>query len=149
MDAKEYFQDLRQTEAGLTKKYKGNLVHVTSVKNREKNSTSGSTMSADAYNAARVITDGTHRIATSEEIKSFIDLQERNRVSAIKSEQRKRQQLVVLTDDRQPAEQLVSSMSVSEYMGAQITAAGTDTDGPEDEDEDEDDDDSTVKPGKR
>ena len=147
MDAKEYFQDLRQTEAGLMKKNKSNLVYVTYVKNREKNSTAGSTMSADAYNTALVITDGTHRIATSEEIRGFIDLQERNRVTAIKAEQRKRQQLVVLTDDRQPSESLVSSMSVSEYMGSQL--AGPDD--PDKDPDDEDDDDknvSTATPGK-
>lgn len=101
MDIKEYYRDLHKTAAELERKNPERIVHVTSVYNREKNATAGCTLSATPENAARVITDGTHREATKEEVAAFLTLQENNRIKAVKSEQAKNKQFVVVLDPDQ------------------------------------------------
>lgn len=108
MDLKEYYKDLHQQEAELSRRFPDGEVHVTSVYNRERNSKAGRTVSATCYNAARVITDGTHRESTAAERESFFALQERNRITAIRQEQMKKQQYVVVVDPDQPANAIAS-----------------------------------------
>jgi hypothetical protein len=103
MNLTEYYRELNDTAKDLERSHPDGVVHVTSLRNREKNSVAGKTLSAGCRNAARVITDGTHRVATLEEINAFAELQEKNRVVATLSEQRKRQQYIVLVDESQPA----------------------------------------------
>ena len=102
MDLKEYFKDLRTNQRKLEKKYPNGVVHVTSLFYRERNSTPGATASATCENAARVITDGTHREATEEEIKAFYDHQRRQLEQNVRSEQMKKQQYVIVTDKSDP-----------------------------------------------
>jgi hypothetical protein len=104
MDLRSYFSDLHREQARLEKEFPDQEVYVTSVFHRERNSTAGRTLSASYRNAARVITDGTHRIATDDEVKAFHRLQERNRVNTVKSEQKKKQQYIVVVDNEKPAE---------------------------------------------
>ena len=100
MDTKRYYSDIRKLETELTERCNGNTVHITSVFNREKNSTEGATCSASAYNAARAIVDSTHRLATPEEVQSFARLQEKNRRESIDGEIRKRQQFVTVVNQK-------------------------------------------------
>jgi len=105
MDLREYFGELRVTEKDLEKKHPNRVVYVTSVKNSMKNSTPGATFSTTPYNAARGITDETHRLATDDEIQAFIDHQERNRVTNQRSEASKKKEIVVVMDRSQVREQ--------------------------------------------
>ncbi len=97
MDLKQYFTDLNEKEAELKSKHADNIVHVTSLFYRERNSTPGTTASANCRNAARVITDGTHREATEDEVAAFYDRQDEELKRNIKSEQTKKQQYVIVT----------------------------------------------------
>lgn len=98
MDLRTYFQDLRRIAAELERKFgDSGVVYVTSKFYRERNSTEGSTASATCWNAARVITDGTHRESSDEEIQKFLQHQQDELEKNIRSEQAKKQQYVVVT----------------------------------------------------
>jgi len=101
MDLRAYFADKHAKMAELEKTSPGGVVYVTSLFNRERNSQAGSTLSATVENAARVITDGTHRLATQDEVDAFIKMQEKNREAAARSEQERTKQVVVFVDERQ------------------------------------------------
>jgi hypothetical protein len=97
MDLKEYYSEIRGVETGLEKKH-GMTLFITSIKNRDRGSTPGSTFIAKPYNAARAIVDETHREATEQEIKEFLEHQERNRIQSARSEALKRKEVVVVMD---------------------------------------------------
>jgi hypothetical protein len=97
MDLKQYFSDLRAKEAELQAKHSDGVVHVTSLFYRERNSTPGAIASATCRNAARVITDGTHRESSEEEIERFYSWQEEQLKTHIRAEQQKKQQYVIVT----------------------------------------------------
>lgn len=97
MDLRQYFTDKKAKQAELEKKFSDGVVHVTSVFYRERNSTAGATSSATVENAARVITDGTHREATEDEIAAFYARQKSDLEKHIRAEQVKKQQYVVVT----------------------------------------------------
>lgn len=99
MNLQEYFQDKRKLMVVLDKDHPDGVVHVTSVFHRERNSTPGATASATVSNAARVITDGTHREATPAEVREFLAHQERQRVMVARSEQLKKKQYIVVVDN--------------------------------------------------
>jgi hypothetical protein len=101
MDLKEYYRDLHAIEAKLEDKHPNGVVHVTSVFHRERNSTPGTTLSATCRNAARVITDGTHREATEEEIAGFLDHQQKELRRNTMSEQKNKQQYIVVVDQKE------------------------------------------------
>lgn len=110
MDIQAYYKDVRKLE----KKYEeevapkhGGVVYVTSRYHREKNSVEGRTLSATPWNAARVVTDDTHRLATEDEIKAFLAHQETERVKHTKMEQTRQKQYIVLVDQAQPGEAAV------------------------------------------
>lgn len=105
MDLTEYFGNVRRLEKELEAKHPDRVVHVTSVKNSMRNSTAGATVAATPYNAARCIVDETHREATEDEVRGFLDLQERNRIEVNRSETRKKKEIVVVMDRGQAAEQ--------------------------------------------
>ena len=94
MDTRAYFSEVRELEQRLESEH-GQIVHITSLKHRDKNSTAGATYSARPYNAARCIVDETHRLATKEEIAAFEELQKRNFAESTRSEAKKKQQVVV------------------------------------------------------
>lgn len=98
MDLKQYYIDLNQNQAKLEIQFPDGIVHVTSLFYRERNSTPGHTSSATHRNAARVITDGTHRVATEPEINDFYQRQEDQRLAVVRSEQQKKRQFVVMVD---------------------------------------------------
>ena len=104
MDLKEYYTERRTLEADLEKEFPEDIVYVTSVRHRERNSLAGKTLSASYANAARVITDGTHRLSTASEVRGFLDLQNQNRMRAVKAEQAKKQQYIVVMDDKNPTD---------------------------------------------
>lgn len=102
MDLKAYFQDLNLKQRELEEKHPDGVVHVTSLFYRERNSTPGSTASATCRNAARVITDGTHREASEEEIEAFLERQRLQLEQNIRSEQAKKQQYVIVQNTTGP-----------------------------------------------
>ena len=104
MDLRAYFGDLHAKEAELEKKFPEGVVHVTSLFHRERNSTPGSTLSATCRNAARVITDGTHREATQEEIDGFMRHQQDQLRRNTQSEQMNKKQYIVVVDQKESAE---------------------------------------------
>lgn len=97
MDTREYYGEIRTIEKRLEKKH-GMSLYITSVKNREKGGTAGTTFVATPYNAARGIVDETHREATDEEIKAYFEHQEQNRIQSMRSEARKKKEVVVVMD---------------------------------------------------
>jgi hypothetical protein len=101
MDLHRYYEDLRTTEADLSKANRTNVVYVTSLFHRDRNSTEGQTHSASCRNAARVITDGTHRVATEAEIAAFLAHQQEELQRNTLSEQGKKQVLFVVADPTQ------------------------------------------------
>ena len=103
MDLVEYFRNVRSEEKLLDQKHPNRVVYITSVKNSAKNSLAGMTVSATPYNAARAITDETHREASDTEIKLFLEHQERNRLDTQRSETRKKKEIVVVMDRGQAA----------------------------------------------
>jgi hypothetical protein len=104
MDLKTYYDDMRKTMADLERRHPDGIVYVTSMFHRERNSTPGSTLSASCRNAARVITDGTHKEATQEEIDNFLDhQQDENRKNTI-AEQKNKRQYIVVVDNKEAAE---------------------------------------------
>ena len=109
MDLRSYFTDLNAKQAELVDKFGSNPVYVTSIFNRDRGSVEGTTLTASPRNAARVITDGTHREATKEEIAKFLAHQQTNLTEIMKSEQRKKQQFVVMMT---PAEAGLSGLTV-------------------------------------
>lgn len=116
MDLKAYFADLRATQAKLDQKAEDGVVYVTSVFHRERNSTPGQTLSASTENAARVITDGTHREATVEEVAAFHQRQREELERTTKSEQLKKKQYIVVVDQHQPSEAAFMPQVVSKSV---------------------------------
>jgi len=107
MDLKSYFDDLHKIEADLVREAKDNAVYVTSLFHRERNSTPGCTLSASCRNAARVITDGTHRLATPDEIDSFLKHQQDELRRNSSAEQRNKRQYIVVVDKNEATESSV------------------------------------------
>jgi hypothetical protein len=101
VDLKSYFNDKRAVEAELERSYPGGVVYVTSLFHRERNSTPGCTLSASWSNAARVLTDGTHRLATPEEVDAFLKRQQENLRRNTASEQMNKKQYIVVVDQHQ------------------------------------------------
>lgn len=123
MDLKEYYSDLRKVEGQLEKEFPNDIVYVTSVRHREKNSIAGQTLSATHANAARVITDGTHRLATPEEVRSFLELQINNRTKSVKAEQAKKQQYIVVMDGENSTDAGLMGAEHKQLRGAQAGQA--------------------------
>jgi len=113
MDLGTYFRDLKVNEAALMASRRGkdghveNVVHVTSLFHRERNSTAGTTIGATIANAARVITDGTHREATPDEIAAFRAHQQDELERSTVAEQLKKKQYIVVVDQKDSAESAV------------------------------------------
>ena len=101
MNLRTYFDDLHSKEAELVRNHPDGVVYVTSLFHREKNSTPGATLSAACRNAARVITDGTHRLATDEEVEKFHQRQEAELRKNTASEQRNKKQYIVVVDQKE------------------------------------------------
>jgi hypothetical protein len=104
MDIHSFYKDVRAKEAELEKNYPDRVVHITSLENKEKNVTSGATCSSTPRMAAERIVNGTHRIATQDEIDGFLRLQAVNRDNTLRAEIQKRNQIVtVLPGEAFPA----------------------------------------------
>ena len=105
MDLRAYFNDLAGEEAKLKEKHRkdSGVVHVTSLFHRERNSTPGTVISATVHNAARVITDGTHRESTPEEIQAFKEHQQEELERSTVAEQLKKKQYIVVVDQKENA----------------------------------------------
>jgi hypothetical protein len=101
MDLRVYFDDMNAKEADLKQKYPNGVVHVTSLFHRERNSTPGSVLSATRRNAARVITDGTHRESTADEIRGFNQHQQEELERSTVAEQLKKKQYIVVVDQKE------------------------------------------------
>ena len=121
MDLKEYYRDLRKKEAELEKEYPDGVVYITSLFHREKNSTPGSTCSARWFNAARAITDQTHRIATREEVQGFLQHQQDELKRNTQSEQRNKKQFIVVVDRDEPVSEKASPDMVAARAVENIT----------------------------
>jgi len=85
-DLQKYYQDMREKRAELTKDNDSGFCLVISLYNRDKGSTAGSVCEVSIKDAARVIVDGTHRVATAEEAEAFKQSQESNRAAIAKAE---------------------------------------------------------------
>jgi hypothetical protein len=71
MDTKQLNQDIREAAAKLMQEYPHGYLHVTSISNRERNSTAGHTVEVSVAQAGKLLVENTHRVATPEEIAAF------------------------------------------------------------------------------
>lgn len=110
MNMRDYYSDKLLEERRLRDKHPNGVVFVTSVFNRDRSSVAGQTLSATCSNAARVITDGTHRESTKDEIKAFITHQQQQKVSLALAEQKNKQQYVMVVDRKATPQELASVM---------------------------------------
>lgn len=125
MDLKEYFKDARAEEARLEDAHPDGVVHVTSLFHRERNSTPGSTLSATPHNAARVITDGTHREATQEEVDGFRrHQQEQLHKNAAAEQANKKQYIVVVNQHEAESPEAVFAGTVEAGKSAAVAGRG-------------------------
>jgi len=131
----EYYNDKKKEVAGLEKLVVSEaspavtpdgVVYVTSLFHRERNSTPGCTLTASISNAARVITDGTHRVATEGEIRNFLNHQQREFVKNSASEQKNKRQYIVVVDQKENADQVLTGTSPAPRTEAKKTAAASD-----------------------
>lgn len=120
MDLRQYFADKKEKEAELKQRFPDGVVHVFSLFYRERNSTPGAVYSATISNAARVITDGTHRVAEESEVAEFHNRQERELRKNARNEQAKRQQYMVVTSGM-TAEDVINSTVVPGRRGVAVT----------------------------
>jgi hypothetical protein len=121
MDLRQYYKDLRETEAKLEREFPSGEVHVTSLFHRERASTAGSTVSATCRNAARVITDGTHRLANEDEIREFLLHQQRElRKNTLMEQQKKRQYITVIAGEEDPVEAITGVPGMVARKGVRI-----------------------------
>lgn len=98
MDLQEYYKNIRKEEARLKEEFGTRTIYVMSVKNSSKNTLPGKVHAASHYNAARVLVDETHRLATEDEVRGYLDHQEDCRQEALRSEARKKKEVVVVMD---------------------------------------------------
>lgn len=70
MDFTVYYQAVRELRESLTQRFGADSI-VVSVANIAQNSIAGGVAEVTCGNAARVIVDGTHRLATDEEARAF------------------------------------------------------------------------------
>lgn len=107
MDLKQYFTDMHATEAMLERKHPDGIVYVTSLFYRERNSTPGAMASATCRNAARVITDGTHRESSPEEVDMFFSRQKQELERNMRAEQLKKKQYFVVVNQNEQSDEAV------------------------------------------
>lgn len=100
MQVKEYYSDIHKLQRELEEEFESGEIFLTSVFNRDKNSVAGCVSTASPENAARVIVDGTHRLSTDDEVKEYKKMLEDNRVAIAKAEQQKKQQYIVVVDQK-------------------------------------------------
>lgn len=99
MTAREYFDEVHKVEAELEAKYsKQGYVYVTSVRNLEKGSTAGATVSATFRIAALNMVKGTHREAVQSEIDVFLERQNEELRKSTLADQRKGNTTYVVLD---------------------------------------------------
>lgn len=80
MDTQTYYAKIRETREELAKQNPQGFCLVISVANLEKNSTAGTPCEVSLYDAARLMTDGTHRVANEKEADAYRNRQEAERV---------------------------------------------------------------------
>ena len=80
MNTQQYYAAIREKQEALTKQFPKGYCLVVSVLNREKNSTAGTFCEVLVPEAARLITDGTHRTVTDEESSAYYGAQDLQRV---------------------------------------------------------------------
>lgn len=71
MDFQAYYKNVREKREQLTRTFPSGCCVVLSVYNLAANSQPGGITECDLANAARIITDGTHRLATDKEAADF------------------------------------------------------------------------------
>jgi hypothetical protein len=134
MNLAEYYSDKKKEIAGLEKLANSEaspavtadgVVYVTSLFHRERNSTAGCTLTASISNAARVITDGTHRVATEAEIKAFLNHQQKEFVKNSASEQKNKRQYIVVVDQKENADQVLTGTSPAQPAEAKKPIAAS------------------------
>jgi hypothetical protein len=127
MDLKTYYNDLRAKDAELVLIHPDGVVYVTSLFHRERNSTPGSTLSATTHNAARVITDGTHREATQEEIDGFLQHQQNELRRNAATEQKNKRQYIVVVDQKDANEPVFAGAETgkSAIVGSRGRSSGS------------------------
>ncbi len=79
MKTAEYYAEVRKMAARLDEQFPQGFCVLTSVANRDKNTVAGNVTEAANDNAARCLVEGTHRLATEDEVAEWREHQERNR----------------------------------------------------------------------
>jgi hypothetical protein len=79
VDLQAYYSEKRYHLAELQKQFPQGFCHVCSIGNKTSRAVAGSVTAASLEVAARCLTERTHRLATDDEVKGWLALQEENR----------------------------------------------------------------------
>ncbi len=103
MTSQSYYADLRALGDALNARYPDGYLLVVSIANRLRGTTPGNTCEVTTENAARLILDGTHREATSEEIRVYQEAQEFKRAPSGDPLEAARKRFGLLTGKKEDA----------------------------------------------
>ncbi len=95
MDLQAYWAGIRAQRAVLDVQFPEGFCHLCSIANRDRDTVAGNVTVVANDNAARCLAEGTHRIATPQEIDGWKALQEDNRRMSSEWELRSRKQFFV------------------------------------------------------
>ena len=82
MKTETYYTEIKKHLAVLAEQFPQGHCCLTSVANRDKGTVAGNVTEVATDNAARCIAEGTHRLATDDEVAAWHEHQERNRQQA-------------------------------------------------------------------
>jgi hypothetical protein len=71
MDIKQHNKDIKDKIAELSPMFPDDTVLVTSILNRERNSTPGRTVEVSVFQASKLTVENTHRLATPDEVEAY------------------------------------------------------------------------------
>jgi hypothetical protein len=95
MDLQAYWSGIRQQRAALDAQFPEGFCHLCSIGSLDRNTVAGNVTVAANDNAARCIAEGTHQIASTEEVAAWKARQEDNRRLSSEVEFRTRGQFFV------------------------------------------------------
>lgn len=120
-DIKEYWREVRSVEATLLASLgqdKQSVVYIVSVENKSKGTSAGSVCEADIETAARMIVDGTHKVASESEVAAWKTHQEQTFKANQALELERKQQFAMPEDIATLARVAATLVTQNEGKGA-------------------------------
>lgn len=96
---REYWAAVKQHREALTEPFP----YMVSIDNRLHGTVGGVVMQVARQDAARLLADGTHRLATPEEVAAHLETQEQLRVEILQKERERRMLVLLQPEEQRPA----------------------------------------------